>query len=75
MKATNTTTGALEVISSIAAMRPERVVYISCDPGTLGRDVRRFSEQGYQADRAAAVDLFPRTRHVETIVRLQRGSS
>lgn len=64
-----------EVISAIAAMRPERVVYISCDPGTLGRDVRRFSEQGYQADRAAAVDLFPRTRHVETIVRLQRGSS
>ena len=64
-----------EVISAIAAMRPERVVYISCDPGTLGRDVRRFSEQGYQADRAAAVDLFPRTRHVETIVRLQGGSS
>ena len=61
-----------EVIAAIAAMGPDRIVYISCDPGTLGRDVKRFSEQGYRADRAAAVDLFPRTRHVEAIVLLQR---
>ena len=64
-----------EVVSVIVAMRPERVVYISCDPGTLARDVRRFAEQGYQAVRAVAVDLFPRTRHVETIVLLQRENS
>ena len=64
-----------EVIAAIAAMGPERVVYVSCDPGTLGRDLRRFAEAGYRAARAAAVDLFPRTRHVETIMLLQRGTS
>ena len=61
-----------EVIASAAAMRPERIVYISCDPATLGRDVKLFAEYGYTAKRAAAVDMFPGTRHVETIVLLQR---
>ena len=64
-----------EVVPVIASMEPERVVYVSCDPGTLARDVKRFAEQGYRAVRAAAVDLFPRTRHVETIVLLQRENS
>lgn len=64
-----------EVIASAAAMGPERIVYVSCDPATLGRDVRLFAEQGYEAARAAAVDMFPGTRHVETVVLLQRGNS
>ena len=59
-----------EVIASAAAMGPGRIVYVSCDPGTLGRDVKRFAEQGYQAVRAAAVDMFPGTRHVEAVVLL-----
>lgn len=63
---------APEVIGSIAAMGPERVVYVSCDPATLGRDVKLFAALGYEATRAAAVDMFPGTRHVETIVLLQR---
>ena len=63
---------APEVIASIAAMAPRRVVYVSCDPGTLGRDVKRFAELGYLARRAVAVDLFPRTRHVETICLLSK---
>lgn len=63
---------ALEVIASIAGMGPDRVVYVSCDPATLGRDVRLFAESGYRADRACAVDMFPFTRHVETVVLLQR---
>ena len=54
-------------------MAPRRVVYVSCDPGTLGRDVKRFAELGYLARRAVAVDLFPRTRHVETVVLLSKG--
>ena len=58
---------APEVIGSIAAMGPERVVYVSCDPATLGRDVKRFGELGYRAVRACAVDMFPATRHVETV--------
>ena len=64
-----------EVITSIAEMGPARVVYVSCDPGTLGRDVKLFAGYGYQVRRAAAVDMFPGTRHVETIVLLQRGNS
>ena len=64
-----------DVIASVAEMGPERVVYVSCDPGTLARDVKRFREAGYRAVRAAAADLFPRTRHVETVVLLQRENS
>lgn len=64
---------APEVIALAADMGPERIVYISCDPGTLGRDVRIFEEYGYKAVRAAAVDLFPGTRHVETVCLLTRA--
>lgn len=63
---------APEVIGSIAAMGPARVVYVSCDPATLGRDVKRFGELGYGAVRACAVDMFPGTRHVETVVLLSK---
>ena len=61
-----------EVIAAVAGMAPERVVYVSCDPATLARDVKRFSALGYAAARAVAVDMFPRTRHVETVVLLSR---
>lgn len=64
---------APEVIGSIAAMGPERVVYVSCDPATLGRDVKRFGELGYRAVRACAVDMFPATRHVESVMLLERS--
>jgi 23S rRNA (uracil1939-C5)-methyltransferase len=56
----------------IASMSPQRVVYVSCDPGTLARDVKTFAALGYTVTRAAAVDMFPRTRHVETVVQLSR---
>lgn len=64
---------APEVVASIAAMGAERVVYVSCDPATLARDAKRFGELGYAARRAAAVDLFPGTAHVETVVLLSKG--
>ena len=60
------------VIDSIAAMSPKRVVYVSCDPGTLARDVKRFAQRGYALRQAVAADLFPRTKHVETAVLLTR---
>lgn len=63
---------AEDVVVSIAQMSPTRVVYVSCDPATLARDVKRFSENGYRPVKAAAVDLFPRTSHVETVVLLTR---
>ena len=63
---------APEVIESVVLMRPKRIVYVSCDPATLGRDVKRFDAYGYRAVRAAAVDLFPRTANIETVVLLSR---
>ena len=66
---------APEVIASVAAMGPKRVVYVSCDPATLGRDVKLFAGLGYEAVRACAVDMFPGTRHVETVVLLSRETN
>ena len=66
---------APEVIASVAGMGPKRVVYVSCDPATLGRDVKIFDGFGYKAVRAAAVDMFPGTRHVETVVLLSRETN
>ena len=63
---------AEDVVETIATMAPQRVVYVSCDPGTLGRDVKRFGALGYRAARAAAVDMFPRTAHVETVALLEK---
>ena len=64
---------APEVPEVLASMAPERIVYVSCDPATLARDVKRFGALGYQAEQAQAVDLFPRTQHVETVVLLSKG--
>ncbi len=64
---------APDVVESIAEMQPQRVVYVSCDSATMARDVKRFAELGYTATRAAAVDMFPRADHVETVVLLSKG--
>lgn len=61
-----------DVIEAIDQMSPRRVVYISCDPATLARDVKRFSEVGYVLKSAHAADLFPRCAHVESVVVLER---
>ena len=63
---------AEDVVDTIADMGPQRVVYVSCDPGTLGRDVKRFAGRGYTLKKAVAVDMFPRTAHVETVVLLSK---
>jgi len=63
---------APEVPGILAGLGPERIVYVSCDPATLGRDVKRFGELGYSAVKAQAVDLFPRTAHVETVCLLSK---
>ena len=61
-----------ELIAEIAARGIRRVVYISCEPETLGRDCARFRELGYTVGEVQPVDLFPRTGHVETVVLLSR---
>jgi len=60
------------LIDTIGGMSPERVVYVSCDPATLARDLKLFAERGYTAVRAEAVDMFPRTAHVECVVLITR---
>ena len=54
-------------------MSPQRIVYVSCDPATLARDVKLLTARGYAFSQATAVDLFPRTKHVETVVLLSKG--
>ena len=61
---------APEVPAVLSSMAPDRIVYVSCDPATLARDVKRLEELGYRAVQAQPVDLFPRTAHVETVVLL-----
>ena len=64
-----------DVIEAMVRMAPQRIVYVSCDPATLARDVRSLTQQGYALTHAEAVDLFPRCAHVETIVLLQKKNS
>ena len=56
-----------EAMSGILALKPERLVYVSCDVATLARDARRFVEAGYRMEHVEAFDLFPNTAHVETL--------
>ena len=59
-------------LSAVVQMSPRRVVYVSCNPSTAARDAAWLEEHGYHAEKVQPVDLFPRTRHVEAIVSLQR---
>ena len=61
-----------EFIDSVARMAPKRIVYVSCDPATLARDVKLLREGGYALTHAQAFDLFPRCAHVETFILLTR---
>lgn len=56
-----------ELIGTIVQMSPKRVVYVSCDPATLARDLKLFTEQDYSVKEITPVDMFPRTSHVETV--------
>ena len=56
----------------LASLRVKRIVYVSCDPATLARDVRTFIEAGYHVEEVHMVDLFPQTFHIESVVRLAR---
>ncbi|MFQ5464557.1 MAG: class I SAM-dependent RNA methyltransferase [Thermodesulfobacteriota bacterium] len=64
--------GGAAVARLLAGLRPERVVYVSCSPPTLARDLSILAESGLRADRAVLVDMFPQTYHVECVVALSR---
>ena len=61
-----------EFIQAVGKLSPHRVVYVSCNPETLGRDLGWFKKQGYQALEAWPVDMFGWTEHVETICLLSK---
>ena len=57
-----------DTVEALARFAPRRIVYVSCDPATLGRDTALIKERGYTVKNAMAADLFPRTVHVESVV-------
>lgn len=61
------------LIKTISDFNPKRVVYVSCDPATLARDLAVFAELGFKAEEITPVDMFPRTAHVECVVLMTRG--
>ncbi len=61
-----------DTIEALARFSPRRIVYVSCDPATLARDVNLLKERGYALKNAMAADLFPRCAHVESVVCLSR---
>lgn len=62
----------IKLLSAIGEAKPERVVYVSCDPGTLARDLKHLEELGYKTVEVQPVDMFPNTKHVETVTLLER---
>lgn len=66
--------GAADLVSDICRLVPERIIYISCDPGTLGRDCGLFSAGGYRVSASVPVDMFPQTFHIESVSLLERGN-
>ena len=56
-----------DTLDAIAMMAPERLVYVSCDPATLARDVRIMQDKGYELKQVQPVDMFPNTLHIETV--------
>lgn len=66
-------TGAWNIVPALADARADRIVYVSCDPATLARDLKPLLAAGWRPEQIVAIDLFPHTPHVETVCLLQRG--
>ena len=64
-----------ELLNAVVQAAPDRIVYVSCDPATLARDVKYLTEQGYEFKEATPVDMFPHTGHVECVVLMSKAST
>jgi tRNA/tmRNA/rRNA uracil-C5-methylase (TrmA/RlmC/RlmD family) len=64
-------TGAAEVVRLIPGLRPEKILYISCDPSTLARDIGILRGYGYVVSCSRPVDMFPQTHHIESMTLLE----
>ena len=62
----------IKLLNSIGETRPEKVVYVSCDPSTLGRDLKILEGKGYKTIKVQPVDMFPQTSHVENVALISR---
>ncbi|SES25879.1 23S rRNA (uracil(1939)-C(5))-methyltransferase RlmD [Salisediminibacterium halotolerans] len=60
------------LLDAMAAMNPAKIVYVSCNPATLARDMAYLAEKGYRSDAVQPVDMFPQTTHVECVVLLEK---
>ena len=63
-----------KLLDTVVKMAPSRIVYVSCDPGTLARDVKVLTDKGYEVKRVRACDMFGGSFHVETVVLLSKGA-
>ncbi len=64
-----------QVLETFVNMKPQRIVYVSCNPSSLARDLAVLNEQGYETQEVQPVDMFPQTFHVEAIVSIQRRAT
>jgi 23S rRNA (uracil1939-C5)-methyltransferase len=63
-----------EVIAAISSLQPKRIIYVSCNPSTLARDVRLLTGSGYDLQGIQPLDMFPQTSHIEAVALLTKGS-
>jgi 23S rRNA (uracil1939-C5)-methyltransferase len=61
-----------KLLESISVMKPEKIIYVSCDPATLARDLAILDELGYETIEIQPVDMFPQTAHVESVAKLHK---
>ena len=62
----------IKLLEAIAKVKPDRIVYVSCDPSTLARDLKILDEKGYKTEVVQPVDMFPMTSHIENVANLIR---